>query len=415
MQAQLDATKLELQSMMTHWRKEWRDQVIKWSDEVKSISTDEKASECIAFPTDSNYSYLIHYAKFSVHNVTTATTYWENHAPKKLGQVPINLAIDVVRHFVISFGKVFSTESTKTNYYHWESDKIYNQWLWIDEENKRHREIIHTVLDHSSTSTTSLSNDVSVVKVVSARASDGWVMIRKEEIQVGGKLLAVHYIKELAMRLTSHQVQRMIECHFCNSDRRSNETSELVETAKRFEKLLYFKEGTGIYVVVDSNYLQLVGRVTSCDSREMMKNFNLEQLNKEHCTQHNWARMLQNPQFVSSLNGKSVVLTAADVQFIIRSRIDAYYDAKELIEKISSGTGETELPAEFPTADDDFSDFDFPHLRGILAETVLSQKLAKHSLSMKEINEGQFATIAPTALVEIVSSYYPIDHCHFAS
>lgn len=104
-------------------------------------------------------------------------------------------------------------------------------------------------------------------------------------------------------------------------------------------------------------------------------------------------------------------LTAADVQFLLRLRLDSKYDREETIAKIEKidqpNTTSPEL--QFPTHSDDFSNFDPPHLRGVLAETVLSKKLQSHTLGLEEIRGGHFATLAPTALVDIVTQYLPID------
>jgi hypothetical protein len=130
--------------------------------------------------------------------------------------------------------------------------------------------------------------------------------------------------------------------------------------------------------------------------------------------------MMQVKSFVSLLSGsdsdsdKLVSLSAADVQFLVCLLIDAEHDQKETI-ALTSNTDPTDSKSQFPTPEDDFSSFDPLRLRGLLAETVLSQKLSGYALGLEEIyakNAGKFASIAPTALTSIVASYYPVDLSH---
>lgn len=236
-----------------------------------------------------------------------------------------------------------------------------------------------------------------------------------QEIQLGGKLLGVHYSEQLVQDLRRHQVAKMIEYHFRHRGK------QIIEVAKNFERNLPFQGLHIIYVVVGKVRIYLPpikgiptasdgDSVNNISGRDSMKKFNLEDDAENTVMRHHWDELLKNPQFVINLsvnaraNKKSGLLTAADVQFIICCHIDGYYDSRESLEKINKIGS-----MAFPTEADDFSSFDPPHLRGVLAETVLSQKLAGYALGKEEIVKGAFAVITPLALVDIVSSYYPVD------
>lgn len=368
MQARLDAAKIELQGMMTRscWRKEWKDAVTNWSENVIIVELGWGFGHAM-FPDENGGCYLlVKYDRATllpasdspVHDVGSALHYhWR--AYNFLRIVPINLVVDIYRHFVLAFGDTFSincrsSDSDRKSIYSYNSGTTSRQSLWIDEENKRHHEIIHS----------SLSADA-----VDSTSCDRWEELYVREIQLGGKLLPIHYIEPLLSKLQSHQVKRMIEHHF---------NTEMIQTAQRFANLLYVQQ-TAVCILIGEVYWNLVNTIGS-KNRDSAKNFNLEDENDNRC---NWLKILRSPGVNSILSDsksgeeKFVSLTAADVRFIICCHIDADYDRKETLEKIDKIKP---LDASFPTDADDFSNFDPPHLRGVLAETVLSRKLAEYAL-----------------------------------
>lgn len=60
-------------------------------------------------------------------------------------------------------------------------------------------------------------------------------------IQLGGKLLVIHYIEGLLKKRKSFQINRMIE-HYFHSDKmgdiKENNNDKMLDTTKNFQKLL---------------------------------------------------------------------------------------------------------------------------------------------------------------------------------
>lgn len=264
--------------------------------------------------------------------------------------------VDLCRHLVVSFGNTFE-QNIEDEYYH-------DQWLHIDGEHKRY----HQVICESPT-----------IKKQSV-LSDDWVNIWWHGIQLGGKLQAKHYIAHTILQLRQHQISKMVQLHFAQ---RGN---LLMETAQRFSKLLSY-QNSRIYLshlILINPYETVRGVVSTENSRNRMKNFNLEDEKDER---HNWYQLLTDKQLVAKLdnsNGendrdedKLVSLTVADVYFLLCLCIDAEFDYRESLVKVEDAAN------AFPTEADDFSDFD--NLKGMLAETVLSRKLAGYHLGLEEI------------------------------
>lgn len=411
MEAKLKEAKAEIQSMMVRscWRKEWRDAIDKWSEQI-TIDT----NGCAVLPRSYDDGHSPQIDTISnlkrEYNLSSFLGYQLRQLSGKM-LVPTNLMADVYRHFVIALGGNFSAENSRElqgGGYYYNPDSYWWQLLYNGEENKRHHKIIHESLLKASSSSRATST------VSASSANDNWEKVRVQRIQFGGKLLAIHYVGEVVEHLKRHQVSRMIEHHF------HSRGPKMIENAKRFEGCLSLNSMGAVDLLVGPHYRSLIdvaslGKNCLGDvRRKAMKTFNLEDENGEHCRRHHWRELSKDPHFLAKLNEtkseieseKSVSLTAADVQFIICCRIDAECDEKEWIAKIKL------LTSTFPTSDDDFSNFDPPHLRGLFAKTALSKKLAEYAVGKEEIyakNAGSFAAIAPLALTEIVMDYYPID------
>lgn len=397
MQAKLDAAKEGLVQMMMNqsWRKEWQAAVIKWASQVV-IKPTAYAAESIVFPTDAHlkdkHGLFLTYdpatllplsSNKSDYSITSASNY-RNASSDEYGllAVPINLVVDIYRHFVLAFGLTFSTiDDQKSHCY---------QYLRIDEKDEFRRQRIHCILNkftdlnNHSTTTTTTSTD------------DHWARLWMDRIPLGGKLLPTHYIEFILRQMLNHQIDKMIEHYFHHSQSEVVQCELLIIAAKRFVKILTYNEtGEVKFIPLWHPLILVAAKSTSSklgfSDRKLSKNFNLD-----------LSSAIKDNDFVRYLGD----LTVVDVEFLIRLLIDARHDHLDTVDQVIQ-LGAQGSP--FPAATDAFENFDPPHLRGLLATTVLSKKLATYALGTNEINDGQFAHIAPTALVKIVGSYYSID------
>lgn len=413
MQVKLDEVRTEIETMMERacWRKEWRDQVSVWSKKI-AVGFTKTDTASVVFPTywgggyrliDWNKDMLTPKVRSLKHDKKSALAYCVSEA-RYLDLVPTNLMVDIFRHFVISFGGQFDIGSSA-------SENYYRQYLYIDQENKHH-DAIHKSLENIIDSTKTCAD------------CDGWEVVFKQGIDLGGKLKPTNYIEPLARNLTHHQTTKMIEYQFRGSNKLQMAKSffDLLSSLSNGINISHPKLFTPLIYPPDIKTIDAIGPVglvgqDQINKREAMKVFNLDD---KKDSRHNWNSIIANPVFVSILGD----LTTIDVRFLIYCCIDAKYDREELIDKINRShesadthsraySGSNEL--EFPTANDHFSNFDFPHLRGTLSTTMLSRKLEGYARSMEEINTGHFAVTAPSALVNIVAAYYPVDVPHPAT
>lgn len=400
MQARLDEVKVELQVVMGHWRQEWKDAVNKWSDKI-TIYPSGPTFDVVKLPTDylDGLILLEWDRETSLPSVKVVRYigyasfyYW--HSLVHLGNLPINLFVSIYLHLVVAFGGTFSKHETVNR-----STTI--QWFWLDDKHKRHRQIIEQSLSRISQPDDQINDD--------------WLRVVSDETASTDKLRPEHYAKEVVNNLVNHQVAKMIEHHF----RSSQQAEKITKVAKRFSQLLVTPSQGAVKIVAGADYIPLLNSFITKDgddadsySLQVLKTFNLQD---EKDLRHNWHTALQNSHFADSLRtsasagdsnsekDKSVSLTVTDVHFLLCLHIDAYYDRQSSVKRI------LDVDAKFPTAADNFFDFDPPHLTGTLAESILSRKLDNYAASMKEINEGEFAEVAPAALVKIVGGYYPVD------
>lgn len=415
MQSKLDATRESLKSMTAHWREEWRNAAIKWSEQIiiapiNGRPGEMKCPDCVIFPTtfgttDQRGHFFAYDPDTFIPSASTSSCHevdvvlnWRNFSPEKDGllNVPVNLAVDIFRHFALAFGCNISINRGNSQHYH--------QMLHVGGENKRHHEVIQLSLNNFSDS------------------SDGWQSVWAQGIQLGGKLLPAHYIEHVLHQLRLHQMTKMIEHYFYRSDKSGE---KIIATAKHFLlKSIYYRNASGMIEFINGLYnpiITLVGAanfkteqkdlISNHDThkwsrwRKIAKSFSLEDENSEHCPRHTpsmWNAAMKNKNFVNCLGE----LTKSDVQFLLCLVIDAEYDYQDSLSKV---TRLSTTSTGFPTVADDFSNFDFPHLRGLFAETVLSRKLQSYALGKEEILSGDFAAMAPTALTRIVGDYYSID------
>lgn len=388
MEVKLMEVKAGMLEMMTRscWRKEWQEAAAKWSEKVTIVIREKSCSAYVTFPADSQDKYhllecstatLLPYSCNPSYFLGDAINYYKK-ADKNLTVIPINLAIDIFRHFVLSFSGIFSD---------WDvNSECLVQYLWIDDENKRHHEIIRQ----------SLPKIYGHTVQTSSVALDRWLVVRGPRIQLGGKLRSTHYTQELLLKLRHYQTAQMIDYHFL---KRGDET---IKTAQNFFSRLGENLTGEIDVSAGGRHFNLINSIKKCGNintnRQMMKMFNLDD---EKDPRHNWFQVSAYPSFAALLNER---LSVADVRFLVCCFIDAKYDREESLQKINA--------EEFPNEEDDFSDFDPLRLRGTLAMTVLSRKLKGYAIGTEEIRTGAFAAKAPTELVDIVASYYPVDILH---
>lgn len=405
----LAEAKVELQKLMTRsrWRKEWQDQMTKWIEKIFLMENAYEGGQVVIFPTDSGSWYIFFadmrgwsgHGRRDVNDALRCYSLSKEH----LSAVPINLFALIYQNLVISFGGSFSlvlnSAYANDNYLH---------YLWTDDNYKRHRQVIRSSAPHLFPTCGISAFDLS-------GEFDGWEPVTIAGIQLEYKFLASQYIGNLLWTLNHHQIYKMIEHYFCH---RNSETSKvdksnkLTHTAKRFSCSLglsmnrngNLSQGWSVDAFGLGFDLTLIGE---SKNRESMKNFNFQNVtgNSNGDAKNYWQLAMKNSHFVEVLGD----LTAADATFIVSCFIDAKYDAKEITEEVKKLESEGCESKQFPSQNDDFTNFDPPHLRGLLAQTVLSKKLAKYDLGMKEINEGKFADIAPIALTKIVAEYYSVD------
>lgn len=415
MQARLDATKAEVQSVMTRsrWKEAWQQEITKWMEKIRVVAIDN-FREGVLLPLDSKKNYYLSEAhtsatlsefSTSTRNIEDAFRY-HHLAANYLIFTPKNLIVDIFRHFVTSFGGKFLTNEQTTSQYgqnnlsnYYSPNYSFVQWFYVGDEDKHHHEIIYK----------------SLVSKLSYSKDDRWINVLATGIQLGGKLLPMHYVDRVLQKLRDHQTERMIELHFAQFN---CALIKKVATAKQFCKLLYSPKIPGSSLVVQLGIGNAIYRFRPTNAansknptnsiplsaREAAKTFDTSDENSD------WTQALKNPAVSDLLTyapGES--LSTADVRFIICCFIDAAYDYTESSTKIAAINTISTGSRKFPSDMDNFSNFDPPHLRGLLAETVLSKKLKGHALSMEETLTGEFAAIAPSALTEIVAQYLPVD------
>lgn len=408
------AVKAELKVMTAHWRKEWREAIIKWSEKI-FISRLSVTDESVILPTDHNAHYYLvsPYLRSSEshkRSLQNAVDYRNVHANKELDVVPLNLAVLVYRHLVLAFGCEFVASPSP-----YEPGFYYHHFLWTGQENEsnywRHRKLIH---DSSSLpQSPSLRFETSFGEF--KEEFDGWEKVAVLGFQMDDKLKASKYIQGVLRKLTTHQINKIIDYHFFSRP------PPILTAAKNIFNTLKAATVTAntcaIYTSGEGFNLELL---YDKNNRNEMKNFNVEKCKK-------LAIGLENPQLLEMVND----LTMDDVIFVLSCFIDAEYDIAETIDAIkkmeelelvdttdainTTNTTNVATVSVFPAATDHFNNFDFPHLRGLLAETVLSRKLATYQLGLEAIRkidaDGKttFASIAPAALVDIVTHYLPIN------
>lgn len=396
----LVAVRQELKTMTEHWRKEWREAVVKWSEMITVADySDYSNNEIVKLPTDygANYHLLpLWEYQGDERNLDDAVNYYSVHANKYLFVIPLNLMVVVYRHLVLAFGgKFLHTSGNRLHFNH------HTHYLWtgptnstIESSYKRHREVIHlaapNIFAPLNGSIGSVASTVSTASIVSVDKFDGWEMVIVMGFLADDKLKSSYYIKGLLVKLQNHQMDRMVEYYF---NARCGRDDELMKTAKTFLSQLVFNV-SGV-IVMDDNFVMhtLSGKDEVFDIESAVK--------------------------IKGLSKIVGNLTTEDVSFIVTLLLDGERDKTEMQEKIkkieltsSTISVDTLDKVSFPGPDDHFTSFDFPYLRGVLAESILSRKLRGHTLSIEAIREvavGSFAAVAPSALVEIAAEYLPVN------
>lgn len=478
MQKLLDDAKVQMKVLTAHWRKEWRDAAAEWSEQLSIVLADGKY-EYFQFPITKPGEHFFFWSDKSrqaleltlktatgivallstetiaktgvsgsdgIYNLFHGINYYNSWAPAVFKIVPNNLAVDLFAHFVTSLSGTFYPSA----YY----GRVTN-WLYVDDENKRHRKIIYDAIREAKVAEelkyglpTLSASTVSVAD--ESNDSDGWINVECKKFCLGGRLATMHYLDPLLQSLKKHQLDRMIEhqFHFYPNSKK------MTELAQKIAKDLCTNDGSagefGSISLMNtvpyseySSYAHLTGtkrllrpkmwtllsrvykpkrgnnRSDGCDnfwerSRERLLAFTL---GDEKDTRQHWNRVIKDKFFIDTISDLSV----NDMQFILHTYIEAECDYYELTEKLTCNDDNSRpldehkskpaVTAAFPTCGDDFFDFDPPHLRGRLSEGVLSRKLQAHTLRLEELRKVRgksFAAVAPAALVDIVAHYLPI-------
>lgn len=383
----LIAARAELVTTTGHWRKEWREAILQWSDKITIVGISD-LDQMVVLPTDSggSYYFLVTRQDTMVRSLGDAVHYRLSTANNYLSAVPVNLASLVYRNFVVALGGKFSNRID-----HKIMCEFNIHYLWTDDNYKRHRKLIHSL-------TPQLFSDFD-----NLNRFDGWEAVVIMGIRAEDKFKPSNYIGAVLAKLNTYQLDKMLSHYFqFQFHPRSDKTSEMVQSAKsiavRMVVSINLSDGFRVSIFGGNFYFILFegnGRESTMDSSSLDGGNNWQL----------WQLAMANPDFVKMLGN----LSEMDVRFIISCLVDIEYDKLETMATIKKLE---ETGSNFPGPDDDFNSFDYPLLRGPLAETVVSKKLQGCALSMEEITKGQFADIAPAALVNIVGSYYPIDLLH---
>lgn len=395
LQSKLDAVRQELKTMTGHWRKEWQEAILKWSEMICTTTLAEStidAREVVKLPTDYGASYyLISLWKYgSARNIDDVHNYYTVHANKYLSVIPLNLVVVIYRHLVLAFGGEFlHIEAYRRSH-------IHIHYLWTGSANssyKHHRAVIHSAASNH------------FIRFNESNAFDGWEKISIFGFQDDDKLKPSYYSSGLLTTLLKYQRNRMIEYHFGQSS-----TSEKTSSAKTLLNRL----------------IVVIGKLCVVDNDDSTIQF----LIGDYDEQNNFDLDFDNTMKIQAFSKMIGNLTFTDVNFIVSNFIESERGMAETIEKIK----QSELQLEptltnsngsngsinstgsiFPDLNDDFTNFDPLHLRGLLAETTLSRKLRAHALGLEEIREmnemraGSFAAAAPLAVVKIASEYLSVD------
>lgn len=383
----------ELGTITANWRKEWKDQVAEWSKDI-SIVTIGGAAKFLGLPTDFGpkcFPVLFPQdAPISfVRNFNDAIDYHSNYVTKYLSTVPLNLVILIYRHLVIAFGGNFSPTFT----YSGGEDVYYNHYLRVRNvpDYKRHRRIIHQSCPHLFVTPDKCNDD---------EKFDGWEFVTLRGFQLDDELKVSSYSKYVLQKFKTYQMSKMIDNYFLHR----TDSLELTQIAKKLSSCLISMTSSCTRTIVAPGYGFHLALLEGRKSRELVKNLDFSIQDNANCKDvtNNWNVAVTNPQFVNFLGN----LTIADVNFIVSCFVHSECDAEDSAAALKD-------VVSFPSADDDFTNFDSPHLRGLLSKTVLSRELAKYELGKEEIASGTFAAVAPSALVHIVDSYYAVDFPQF--
>lgn len=438
--AKLDLAKDQLKSKIQHWLVQWRTAAEKWIDQIQIIvradNLDLKRVESgklrisIQFPSTIGLTFeFVLKGMQSKPNtgykfifVNNTTTYIDNKLPvdlfvkyryvAELEDIPVNLHGDLVFHLMAAFTNGGNAKANENYSYDTVGGSMRHQnWLFL--------EACHAF--------------PGCFESVS-KSENGWVDLPSVTIEVGGLLVATKFYRKLLIdKLLEHQFSRLVHYNF---HRRGG---GLLERARKFANSLYFynlmptpgdhlgsctvgmllhpTSGTSVTArlilkftlsqnvaldeKVDIKLILATTATTAIETIIIKPTLQVQLTGKIMEVTSYWAEAnKQRPNIVNSM----IDLAVSDIEWILSAFVQANLIGEVLKTIINAPD------SQFPTAMDSFDNFDPPHLRGILGQTVTSLRLSEHAENVECVRKQAMESTSsvPVAVVDIAESYLPV-------
>lgn len=435
----LSVIKEELKTKIKHWYPQWRTVAEKWIDGIEMVirpvnkpeyqfgnpvgdsdvlkvaiqfpSSAELMFEIILKPTLQEFVF-IKYTTTHIDRRFPVDLFVSYRRAMNLEDIPINLHGDLVFHLLTAFNsdtdRSNDASAPKIAYSYDlvpQSSRHYHNWLFLED--------CHAFPGCFEFLT---------------KGENGWVNLRSEIIEVGGKLLSTPIYRRLLVdKLTNYQFSRLVHHNFYRRQ------DKLLERAQKFANSLYlyyhtqasasaFASENRANCTVGTWFHSPNGSVTS---RQLIK-FSLSrnvaldekvdvklvpattqptlpiriQLTDQTVESTSYWResMRSRPDLVVN---PMADLAVNDIEWLL----SAFIQAKLIGEALKIII--TKPGSQFPTLDDRFDNFDLPHLRGILAQSATSIRLASHAENVERLRREAMnsSSSVPTAVVDLMKSY----------
>lgn len=440
----LDEARIGLKDKIKHWRKEWQEEITKWSDKIFPIPGREGVCTELIFPAGHGTEFLAaindnvcddnsstdHKLVASNQNIFSYTTgsFGQHNFPlpslicgyaRGVKMVtPINLLVEAIEHFVsaLTGNEIVRNPNNPNNAVGASGYKFYN-WKMVPPQH------YNPVFDGTEFAMQANADGV----------MDGWMKTTRYGDYVNGHFTPSYRL--LLDKLRRHQALRMMEAHFQWLPGGIQGTGKLLQSAITFFDTLQLVGG-GISTSISTKYcadvpssvnisLQIVRygnadyfkaliydftNFAKCvpDYRAKLFSFDLTNPNNEFNRLRLLLDQANNTSDADSAKFASLIenLTVSDIDFIVRTYVETRLSSITIAEEIKTSNA---TDASFPTLDDHFSDFDIPHLRGALSNTHSTRKLIAYDYSVKLLRE-QTAMMRnlPRAVLNLMGSYLPL-------
>lgn len=241
----------------------------------------------------------------------------------------------------------------------------------------------------------------------------GWIKVYSHEYDKELESSSLHYSIKLFDAFKTHLLTRTVENCFTWSSQIAklktalNFVAVLVQHQKSYR---YRLEGEKPFFKCGS-LDHLINGISSSQKLEAL-NGELSFKAESNDPTNFWAKALQDEKVAKFIHCDVNIggsLDNSDVDWILHIFFDISHHIGKLKELITADTI-ANLKLKFPTARDHFQTFDFPRLRGALAESIPAIRLAVYSENVKTLHEQTAASTSsvPTAVVDIIGSYLPV-------